>query len=288
VSTKGQATRATAFSDLEDEWKSFKSAEAILSDLEVYAPYFIALQEYKSIPKIHHKVNEVVCDLAKMPKLTVTWPFIMQVLHACATGDLPWQKAEASLRVVESMLVRRALVGWEPTGLHSVFKGLWQAVGGEPKQVREKIQTTTIKTPSDEDLRRELKHGAVDTRKMTLCVLWQYERFQREQERSDPMPELDATVEHIMPQAREPHWETVISSKEHKQVVGRLGNLVLVSGRLNKSLQNKGWGDKRKRYRTSDWLTTRKLEALRQWNTKTIDRRTEELTEWVLRRWPAL
>jgi len=51
-------------------------------------------------------------------------------------------------------------VGREPTGLHTVFKGLWQATEGEPKRVQEQIQTSTIKTPPDDELRRELKHGS--------------------------------------------------------------------------------------------------------------------------------
>jgi hypothetical protein len=253
----------------------------------VYAPYFIALQEYKPIPGLHDKVNAMVYDLALMPKLTVSWPFIIQVLHACRTGTLHWRKAEESLRIVERMLVRRALVGWEPTGLHKVFKGLWQATQGEPRQVVKKIQTTTIKAPSDEQLRHELLESAVDTRKMIHYVLWEYERAMRDQAGSDSMPKLEATLEHILPQEHATHWCS-ISKEEHKQVVGRLGNLVLVSGHLNKSLQNSGWDDKRKRYHESDWHTTRKVGTLRQWTGKAINRRTAEMTEWMLGRWPSL
>jgi Protein of unknown function DUF262 len=201
IKTEGRATKATAFSDLEEKWKK-KSAEAILADLEVYAPYYIALQEYEPIPGLHDRVNAVLSDLALMPKLTVSWPFIIQVLHGCRTGVLHWRKAEESLRVVERMLVRRALVGWEPTGLHKVFKRMWQETDGEPKRVLENIQTTTIKAPHDDHLRHELQQSAVDTRKMTHYILWQYERAVRDEEGSDSIPELDATLEHILPQER--------------------------------------------------------------------------------------
>jgi hypothetical protein len=288
IRTAGKATQATSFPQLEERWGN-KNAEAVLKDLEEFSLYFARLNQYQAIEGLSAKVNLALRDLAEMPKLSVSWPFMMQVLHAAHVGSLGPRDAERSLRTVESMLVRRGLMGWEPTGLHAVFKRLWNDTLGDPSKVTARVQTGTIKSPTDEELTAALGRGAVDRRKMLNYVLKQYERALRVREGTDEaLPLGSAWIEHVLPQSHETHWRDTFTSEQHKQYVGLIGNLSLLTGKQNQKLQNQAWGSKRDRYATSDWLTTRELSAVREWDMRAIKQRTEQLTRWVLGRWPAL
>src|ERR1051325_6412178 len=205
IRTEGAAPQATSFADLEGRWQGF-SPEQVLNDLREYAPYFAALTTYHPLPRLHARLNRVLRDFAEMPKLSVSWPFIMQVLRAAHTSTLDWRSAEKSLRVVESMLVRRALFGWEPTGLHAIFKDLWNQTRGDRKKVASRVQTSTIKTPTDVDLIKELQTSHVDRRKILPYVLKQLERERRDEEGTEEaFPTGRITIEHVAPISYENH-----------------------------------------------------------------------------------
>jgi hypothetical protein len=289
IRTEGRATQATAFADLEQRWRGF-TYDQVLDDLREYAPYFGALTRYQPIDGLHAQLNRVARDFSEMPKLSVSWPFIMQVLRATHTGRLDWRSAEKSLRVVESMLVRRAIFGWEPTGLHAIFKDLWHQTLGDPKKVAARVQTSTIKTPTDNELLKELRASLVDKRKVLPYVLKQLERERREEEGTDEaLPIGTITVEHVAPQSHEAHWQSVFSTPDdHADVVGLLGNVTLLTGKHNQRIANQGWDQKRTRFANSDWMISRDMAGKRRWDGRSIKQRTESLSRWLVKRWPPL
>lgn len=289
IRTDGKATQATAFAHLEQRWQGL-TQDQVLDDLREYAPYFASLTKFQPIANLHVQLNRIVRDFAEMPKLSVSWPFIMNVLRAAHTGRLDWRSASRSLRVVESMLVRRALFGWEPTGLHAIFKDLWHQTAGDPKKVAVRVQTSTIKTPTDKELMKELSVVAVDKRKILPYVLRQLERELREEEGTDEsLPVGTITIEHIAPQSYEPHWDNVFrTADEHADVVGLIGNLALLSGKHNEKIANQDWTQKRKRFANSDWVMSRRLAAKKTWDRRAIRLRTSVLSAWIVKRWPSL
>jgi hypothetical protein len=202
---------------------------------------------------------------------------------------LDWRSAEKSLRTVESMLVRRSLFGWEPTGLHAIFKDLWHQTLGDPKKVASRVQTSTIKTPSDQDLLKELKTAKIDKRKILPYVLKQYEREMREEEGTDDLlPQGKITIEHIAPISYKEHWQESFPNDDiHASIVGLLGNLTLLSGKHNEKIANQGWNYKQTRFANSDWMISRELSAKQRWDSRAIKSRTHLLSTWIIKRWTA-
>ena len=160
---RGKTTKAAAFSHLQAEWRDKKPSE-LLAGLERYSPYFIALSQFRMIPRLPMLLNEQVERFSRMPRSRVTWPFIIEVLHAVAERRTKEKDAIRTLSIVESFLVRRALIGMEPTGLHAVFKVLWEKTKGNPANVVQKIVTRTIQSPSDAQLMNVLSGEASDSR----------------------------------------------------------------------------------------------------------------------------
>ncbi|HWA27948.1 MAG TPA: DUF1524 domain-containing protein [Lacunisphaera sp.] len=187
-----------------------------------------------------------------------------------------------------SGLVRRALTGKEPTGLHAVFKVLWEKTKGIPEDLLDKITTTTIDIPSDKELRAFLTEERSDSRVILPFILEEYERDFVKANKFDPAPRVAGTVEHILPQNLSGDWKLEFSKDEHDAYVGLLGNLAPLTESQNKSVQDDPWKDKRKRFKGSNFKSTANLYDNTEWKKLQIRERTEALTKWIISRWPDL
>jgi hypothetical protein len=114
------------------------------------------------------------------------------------------------------------------------------------------------------------------------------------------------TVEHVMPRAWEHHWgadivSDIAAALRRNQLVHTLGNLTLVSGRLNPTLSNRPWRDAEAGARGlgaegkrsyllahSELKLNSRLVATHpdRWTEQNIRERTSELTELILTIWP--
>lgn len=283
---KGKVTKSEAFPRLQVRWSKSKPG-SILTDLEKYSPYCIGLAKYAKYPYFTADLNAHIERFSRMHPPTVTWPFLIETLHATAEKRLQVSAAIRILQIVESFLVRRSLKGLEPTGLHAVFKTLWDKTKGDIDVVLEKIVTRTIQVPEDGDLRSALSNQPVDTRVMLRYILQEYERDFTKKHKYDLTP-IVATIEHIVPQHLSAEWSKMFSISEHKRLVGLIGNLAALSATQNKSLQDQPWTEKRKRFKGSDFKTTQILARENQWNPEAILDRTRNLTKWIISRWPPL
>lgn len=110
----------------------------------------------------------------------------------------------------------------------------------------------------------------------------------------------DLTIEHVMPQAWQTHWP--LSSElrsdpvaEQKAVVRRtkmlnsLGNLTLITGSFNSSLQNAAWQSKRPELLLYSKLNLTQYfhgDAAKEWNEDAISIRTDRLFKQLCSIWP--
>jgi hypothetical protein len=93
------------------------------------------------------------------------------------------------------------------------------------------------------------------------------------------------TLEHIMPQTREPNWKH-ITAEPHKSYVRRIGNLALLDKGLNEFAGNLPFSEKSKVFAKSKISLTQEIGTLRSWDLKAIDTRQERLAKLAVRAWP--
>lgn len=287
IRKEGEITKAHAFPTLQQVWRK-KAASEVLKELERYAPLYQALCAGTPIPGLGVSLSRRVARFAALPKTTVTWPFVMSVLRAALDGKLDAAHADSTLWIVESFLVRRAVCGYEPTGLHAVFKGLWKTTQGDPKLVRKNLVTRTIVYPDDQEVIESIKEKPIDRAKITKFLLMEYESHLRKSEKADPLPrDLSFSIEHVMPQKKSKSWLS-ISKADHQRLVGTLGNLVPLSRSQNSSVQDEGWETKRQRFKGSNWFSAKHLATGNAWTAAKIRERNRELRDWLLGEWPRL
>lgn len=280
-----------------------KDAAGHIEQLAAYADVFLALQE----PKKHPALEIFMRRLAAVDTATV-YPFL---LHAYATL-MPTDQAQFDrvLGMLESFLMRRLITGATPKNYNRLFIDLIRAVekagGITAKAVSEQLAKgsgDSTKFPTDEELLVAVfEQPMYDrmTRPRVRAVLEALDAaLQSDKSEVLPLPS-NLTIEHVMPQTWEPYWPLPAEAKvdamtEQKAAARRsvmlntLGNLTLITGKFNSSLQNAAWAAKR-----PELLTYAKLNltqyfhsaAADTWDEAAIRVRTEYLFKQLLKIWP--
>ena len=234
------------------------------------------------------KVNEAVSRLfaSKMP--SAVYPFAMKVLYEYANGSLATKNTVNLLYFVESFLVRRAILGFEPTGLHALFKGVWNELRDRPsvKALKAEIlKRPTIQYPENEQISEALK-----TRSLAKARICAYILLELDRTFAGDTPGDKISIEHVLPQSydADSDWAASFSSEQHKVLKDTLANVIPLSIPLNTSLQASEYAVKRKRYEEESMFVTARLFAKKwkRWTPSKMEQRRNELFEYIVDRWP--
>lgn len=286
IKFSGSFSKTRAFPELQKSWID-KSPTEIVSEMNEYADLYSALFDYKDTNGISGDIGERVCRISLMPKTTVTWPYILELLHSFRAKKVAKNQVIDCLSIVESFLVRRAIVGLEPTGLHSVFKGLWGKAGADKIKLKQKIVTGTIRFPDDKAIREALLHEDMFSRKITKYLIIQRELSFNKQNNYDNAIE-DFTIEHVLPQSYTSEWESSFTREEHKALYNNIGNLLPLTGKQNKKVKDYIWAKKKEIFQGSNWKITQKASSSKDWNKEKIISRCKDFSDWAIKEWPGI
>ena len=216
----------------------------------------------------------VYAQLDRLPYDSVEGRFHYRVLRAMNSGvvgplllwllrwderRLPAEQRAEALAALESWIVRRSLCRATVKDLNRLVVDLLKALdeagpetAGDTVEDYLAAQTTDSRFwPTDAMLHDALAHARLYsslTRPRLRMVLEALEDSMRGPlGEGQPCPR-NLSVEHVMPQAWREHWGADIDGDEvaalrRDHLVHTLGNLTLVSGRLNPTLSNRPWAD---------------------------------------------
>lgn len=216
---------------------------------------------------------------------------------------------EIVLATLESWLVRRALVKIASQGVNRFIIDLikylsQQALDSLPEAIETYLasnRTPVGHWPSDSEVREALKGARAYTkyRRMRLrMVLEALEDNKRgypygKQLTMGPVVRGKGTVEHFMPQKWRKHWIADLTEDEQfirDETLQQLGNLTLVTQKLNSKISNGPWSSKCEYFLKHDDVLITK-EAMRSapasWDEDAIEKRTERLIDQIIGIWPA-
>ncbi len=243
--------------------------------------------------------------------LNTTTPFpLVLLLFKQPPSILSESDVDRCLATLEDYLVRRMLWRGTAQGYNRLFTEITKEVKAKPASAPQVIEQqlanaegTSRLWPRDGDLlpvligSRAYGTGAI-ARVRLLDVLWEVERRRlrtTKHEDLDCPPGLQ--IEHVMPQSWKKNWPLPdndsrpieIAEAEREAAVNRLGNLTLVTERLNPSLSNGAWDVKRPA------LARHSLLAMNQqlvehyvdvFDEQSIAIRSEEFARHIVAVWP--
>jgi hypothetical protein len=278
--------KAEVFEKLRTQWKSLNPAE-IIEKLSEYQNAFLDAVRGSNLQQHSPRVAAAFRRLHEANAPGSTYPFVMQLSNAVKSGGVTDAACIEVLLLVESFLVRRAICGHEPTGLHAVFKRLWQDCESHP--TRERVESAikrhrTVVWPSDEDVSQAIRSRPLYNVSVTRYVLHEWNRSLGGDE-----PVLETWIEHVLPVVPSTEWDSAFSRDQHTGMHDLLANLILLSKEMNRELSNAGYEKKRPTYaEDSGFKATRKFaEAFPNWTPDAIQTRSEALAAWAVSRWPS-
>ena len=228
------------------------------------------------------------------------------VLLRIFSFDLPVEKRDRCLRIIESYLVRRMVCRMTAKDYNNLFLSLLQKL--EKENADEMIRNFLADQrpddrlwPNDAHLENAFIHEPLyrlRPQARPRFVLEAIEDQLREGKAEDSIAKK-LTIEHVMPREWLRNWPLVLGSDflelsaleeakaERERLIHTIGNLTLVTGKLNKSLSNAPWAEKRERLNTySGLLLKESITSKDVWNEETIKERSRYLAKVAAEVWP--
>lgn len=262
---------------------------AVLKDLFTYAKY------YACIDLLQENDDELKLYWQEFKKLDshVVYPFLLKLYDDYSRQILIKEDFKKILQVVISYLWRRAICEIPTNSLSKTFATLYQAVDKDD-YVNSVIKAFVFKSsykrfPSDYEVREKLQTKDIyhfRLRKYLLEVLENY--YHKE---PIDLNTANYTIEHIMPQNIEHNlsWQQMLGEdwqEVHSLYLHTLGNLTITG--YNAEMSNKSFWEKvngESGFKHSHLKLNESIAQCDVWNKKAIQRRTNILTDIILKIW---
>lgn len=246
-----------------------------------------------------HTRFDLFLQRLKAMDLIVFQPLLLGVMARLKTDT---KELDRLGMVLESYLVRRMICAYQTRGYGTLALRLQNVMAEAPEGVsladllREQLlsETGTDAWPNDELFRlewlRRRFYGGL-RRERVVMVLRALEHFyQSNAHLAEPLMTFDWSklqIEHILPRSWHEHWPLAegITPEQRELALHGIGNLTLVSGKLNPSLSNAAWRHAETKGGKADGLLRHtRLELNRRllanhevWNEASISARADEL-----------
>lgn len=262
---------------------------AVLKDLFTYAKY------YACIDLLQENDDELKLYWQEFKKLDshVVYPFLLKLYDDYSRQILIKEDFKKILQVVISYLWRRAICEIPTNSLSKTFATLYQAVDKED-YVNSIIKAFVFKSsykrfPSDYEVREKLQTKDIYHFRLRKYLLEALENYYHKE--PIDLNTANYTIEHIMPQNIEHNllWQQMLGEdwqEVHSLYLHSLGNLTITG--YNAEMSNKSFVEKvngESGFKHSHLKLNESIAQCDVWNKKAIQRRTNILTDIILKIW---
>lgn len=261
----------------------------VLKDLFTYAKY------YACIDLLQENDDELKLYWQEFKKLDshVVYPFLLKLYDDYSCQILIKEDFKKILQVVISYLWRRAICEIPTNSLSKTFATLYQAVDKED-YVNSVIKAFVFKSsykrfPSDYEVREKLQTKDIYHFRLRKYLLEALENYYHKE--PIDLNTANYTIEHIMPQNIEHNlsWQQMLGEdwqEVHSLYLHTLGNLTITG--YNAEMSNKSFVEKvngESGFKHSHLKLNESIAQSDVWNKKAIQRRTNILTDIILKIW---
>lgn len=232
---------------------------------------------------------------------TTVFPVLLEVFKRA--GGTPTDEVRSVLADLESFLVRRMVCGLTTKNYNILMRSLIQHLQANDtfsaKAVRDFLlsqDAESTRWPDDKEftqawLSRPLYE--VLTRARVRIVLEALELAMYTGKTEKVTIDSKLTIEHLLPQEWESHWPlpkdvpTDEATARRERLLHTVGNLTLVTDKLNPAMSNAPWSSKKADLKQHTALAmNRKLFDLDSWGEDAIEARNKELLAIAMQLWP--
>ena len=250
VALEKRLTQQIQLDRIYDEFKAFWSPDMERPLEELLADMLRAARTYASFLGIAPMQRPWLADaMSHMRSLNTTQGLLIMRLYDCHEKDLLSQdEFVRAVRLIESYLLRRAVLGMETRSYWSIFARMARDIDRESAfdsfQVALARLRDSNRFPTDDEFRRGLQERDLYGLRVCKHILDRLENAGYQ----EPSPVHDYSIEHIMPQgiADAPRWQEMLGenwAEIHETWLHRLGNLTLTA--YNSKYSNRPFDEKK-------------------------------------------
>lgn len=255
----------------------------------------------KLLNPTHELDQEVRIELEyiKTLEINVAYPFLMKVYRDYDDHILSKNSFLLVLRLVQSFVWRRFIIGLPTSALNKIFMTLSDRidpanyVGSLEKSLMQR--TGSQRFPLDHEVTDMLRQRDMYSNAKPKTRNYFLDRIENHNN-AERVDVSTLTIEHIFPQTPEVAWRSTMSDEDYdiiyKKYINTIGNLTL-SGN-NGKLGNKEFNKKKtmnheggeQGYEFSRLWLNRDLKILQTWGLKQVQDRADRIVERFLEVWP--
>ena len=280
-------------------WLAGKSSDELvffLKELRQYAKIYSAFPRDPDLSQINFLEHEKrFFHVIENLMVTTIYPLVLDIYRSVEDLQVRFE----ILKLLESYLVRRVVCRLTAKNYNVLFIQILKEIRNRKSPVTVETLTEILREfndpsnrmPSDAEFAKAFKEEALSNQnaREILFILALYDVSNGKAD----VPNLtlgNYSVEHMMPVKWEEHWQENEMSPAEKEnrnhKLRTLGNLTLVTKRLNSVMQNAKWPDKKSHLRPNSSLkiTIEYLDK-NEWDEAGIDARADDLAARALTIW---
>ncbi|WP_457033579.1 DUF262 domain-containing protein [Kitasatospora sp. P5_F3] len=269
--TRREFTSTALFKEF-DRWlrATTSPVEEVFAELARYAEIYDGLDQHPP-----HGVEGRFLYRLRVMQISTPMPLLL-FLYGLGDEVLPPARRQRTVRAIDSYIVRRTILNLSNSDYNHIFRELVTVGSKRPEQADEAIVTALDamqgnhrRWPTDAEFSTALEQDPLYTRlyrhrvRILLEALEDVLRTGHTEQLVVPEGEhfgAKLTIEHVMPQSWEENWplsaDDPSEGSDRHELVHTLGNLTLATAKLNPTIGNMGWDDKKK------WLSEHSLLRL--------------------------
>lgn len=272
------------YQDTHQNGKIAEAMETSLKDMCKYAHFYgkILNPDTESNTAIRAHLHHI-----QSLKVEVCHPLLLSVYNDYESGRIDADVFVGVLKLIQSYVMRRSIVGLPTAGNNKTFKSLLVSIRkAAPDNYLQHAQAWLIRRmasqrfPDDKEIRASLKTRDVYNFQQREYF---FERLENHGETTENIEFDGLTIEHIFPQKLTAGWRKLLSDEETKQMQQRLHTVAnLTRSPNNGSLGNKTFAEKRDMtakdgsclgYKYSKLWLNKDLAKLEKWDLSAMDAR---------------
>ncbi len=197
-------------------------------------------------------------------------------------------EVEKSLKFLVSASVRFLIYGGLGGGALEVqFSDRAKDVSnGDIKNTNELKEKLGKVIPSDTQFKEAFKSAAVSKQYLARYYLMTLEKKAKGEENPEFVPNADTSavnLEHVLPKTPDSSWS--INPDDHRAYLKRLGNLAIMSTRLNNEIGNSSFESKKPYFKDSGFILTKEIADKENWTITEINERQDRLANLAIETW---
>lgn len=272
----------------------FKRIKAEIHDREGAFTYLKSMQESVGIYAALHNaddefwISEEYRNARQSVRLlnlfNIKQPFSMLI---SAYKNLTSDRFCRLLKSIETVSVRYNIIGSRQANIQDkIYNNIAIKVhNGELSNINSINNALKNSYPNDEDFKEDFRVKSMRTLQSPKKARYLLSEIEVAIDPNSAIDSSSLTLEHILPENPDGEWIDSFGKDDYNEHIDRLGNMTLVSKKLNQELSRKNFNEKKKTLKVSKQKITEKIQEYETWNSETVNDRQNWMATYAVQKW---